>query len=161
MATKQKAKAPKSGKPAEKAAPQKKVKKRQQVLKGKHGGMVLVLLEDVPHLGRQGEVVEVKPGYGRNYGELRQRISAVPYRGRRVRLRASIFVLAGDGGRAHLWMRSGAGYDVMHDRPIVTPGWQTHDLELNISATATRIDFGLVLVGDGVVAIDGISLAPV
>src|SRR5262245_38683564 len=50
-----------------KAPPKKKVKKRQQVLKGKHGGMQLVLIEDVAHLGKQGDVVEVKPGYGRNY----------------------------------------------------------------------------------------------
>ena len=42
-------------------------KKRQQMLKGPHGGMQLVLIEDVPHLGKQGDVVEVKPGYGRNY----------------------------------------------------------------------------------------------
>jgi len=41
--------------------------KRNQVLKGSHGGMVLLLTEDVPHLGKQGEVVEVKAGYGRNY----------------------------------------------------------------------------------------------
>lgn len=44
-----------------------KTRKRNQVLKGKHGGMQLVLTEDVPHLGKQGDVVEVKPGYGRNY----------------------------------------------------------------------------------------------
>ena len=50
-----------------KPAPQKKEKRRNQVLKGKHGGWQLVLIEDVPHLGKQGEVVEVKPGYGRNY----------------------------------------------------------------------------------------------
>ncbi len=41
--------------------------KRNQVLKGKHGGMQLVLTEDVAHLGKQGDVVEVKAGYGRNY----------------------------------------------------------------------------------------------
>jgi large subunit ribosomal protein L9 len=29
--------------------------------------MRLVLTEDVQHLGKQGDVVEVKPGYGRNY----------------------------------------------------------------------------------------------
>jgi large subunit ribosomal protein L9 len=40
---------------------------RQQMLKGPHGGMQLVLTEDVLHLGKQGDVVEVKPGYGRNY----------------------------------------------------------------------------------------------
>jgi large subunit ribosomal protein L9 len=42
-------------------------KQREQILKGTHGGMQLVLTEDVPHLGKQGDVVEVKPGYGRNY----------------------------------------------------------------------------------------------
>src|SRR5262245_31871642 len=42
-------------------------KQRNQVRKGSHGGMQLVLIEDVPNLGRQGEVVEVKPGYGRNF----------------------------------------------------------------------------------------------
>jgi large subunit ribosomal protein L9 len=47
--------------------PVKKLKKRRQVLKGKHGGMQLVLTEDVAHLGKQGDMVEVKAGYGRNY----------------------------------------------------------------------------------------------
>jgi large subunit ribosomal protein L9 len=42
-------------------------KLRNQVRKGSHGGMQLVLTEDVPNLGRQGDVVEVKAGYGRNY----------------------------------------------------------------------------------------------
>src|SRR4029450_2582646 len=42
-------------------------KKRNQILKGKHGGMQLVLTEDVQHLGKQGDIVEVKMGYGRNY----------------------------------------------------------------------------------------------
>jgi large subunit ribosomal protein L9 len=52
---------------ATKKLPAKKVRQRQQVLKGAHGGMKLVLVEDVPHLGKQGELVEVKLGYGRNY----------------------------------------------------------------------------------------------
>lgn len=42
-------------------------RKRNQVLKGKNGGMLLVLTEDVEHLGKQGQVVEVRHGYGRNY----------------------------------------------------------------------------------------------
>src|SRR5437868_13751522 len=42
-------------------------KQRNQVRKGPHGGMQLVLTEDVANLGKQGELVEVKPGYGRNY----------------------------------------------------------------------------------------------
>jgi large subunit ribosomal protein L9 len=48
-------------------AAQKIVKRRQQVRKGPHGGMQLVLTEDVEHVGKQGDVVEVKPGFGRNY----------------------------------------------------------------------------------------------
>src|SRR5262245_10735273 len=42
-------------------------KQRNQVRKGEHGGLQLLLCEDVPNLGKQGEIVEVKPGYGRNY----------------------------------------------------------------------------------------------
>jgi large subunit ribosomal protein L9 len=42
-------------------------KQRQKVRKGSHGGMQIVLTEDVPHVGKQGELVEVKPGFGRNY----------------------------------------------------------------------------------------------
>lgn len=44
-----------------------KVKRRNQIKKGAHGGTQLVLIEDVTHLGKQGDLVEVKPGYARNY----------------------------------------------------------------------------------------------
>ncbi len=47
--------------------PKAKVRKRKQVMRGVNGGMQVVLVEDVTHLGRQGDLVEVKPGYGRNY----------------------------------------------------------------------------------------------
>src|SRR5258707_11873361 len=47
--------------------PAKKVRQRKQMRRGPHGGMHLVLIEDVQHLGKQGDLVEVKPGYGRNY----------------------------------------------------------------------------------------------
>lgn len=43
------------------------VKQRHRIRKGKHGGMQLVLTEDIAHLGKQGDLVEVRPGYGRNY----------------------------------------------------------------------------------------------
>jgi large subunit ribosomal protein L9 len=50
-----------------KPLPQKKVKQRQQIKKGPHGGVRVVLVEDVLHVGKQGQVVEVKPGFARNY----------------------------------------------------------------------------------------------
>ncbi len=52
---------------ATKALPTKKVKKRNQVKKGKNGGTLIVLVEDVNYLGKQGDLVEVKAGYARNY----------------------------------------------------------------------------------------------
>ncbi len=54
-------------KPEKKGPPKPKVKVRQQVKKGPHGGMLLVLVDDVTHVGKIGDLVEVKPGYGRNY----------------------------------------------------------------------------------------------
>lgn len=53
--------------PAGKKLPKKKERVRNQVRKGPHGGTLVVLVDDMPHLGKQGEVVEVKPGYARNY----------------------------------------------------------------------------------------------
>lgn len=35
--------------------------------KGPHGGVQLLLVQSVDHLGKQGDVVEVKPGYAQNY----------------------------------------------------------------------------------------------
>jgi large subunit ribosomal protein L9 len=60
-------KADAKAKPAEKKLPQKKERVRNQVKKGPHGGTLVVLVDDTPHVGKQGEVVEVKPGYARNY----------------------------------------------------------------------------------------------
>ncbi len=34
---------------------------------GEHGGFKLLLIHNVEHLGRQGDIVEVKPGYALNY----------------------------------------------------------------------------------------------
>jgi large subunit ribosomal protein L9 len=50
-----------------KRLPTKKIKQRRQVKKGPHGGTMVVLVNDLVHVGKQGELVEVKPGYARNY----------------------------------------------------------------------------------------------
>ena len=68
MSAKEKVKKQKKGRsdPDQRRFP-KIVKKRQQINRGPNGGMQLLLIEDVEDLGKQGEVVEVRPGYGRNY----------------------------------------------------------------------------------------------
>jgi large subunit ribosomal protein L9 len=35
--------------------------------KGDHGGIELLLIQNVDHVGKQGEVVQVRPGYANNY----------------------------------------------------------------------------------------------
>src|SRR5580658_2948184 len=52
-------------------------KRRHQIRKGPRGGMQLVLTENVASLGKQGDLVEVKAGYGRNY-LLPNGLAAVP-----------------------------------------------------------------------------------
>ena len=52
---------------AVRALPAPKVRRRNQVKKGPNGGTLLVLVEDVAHVGKVGDQVEVKAGYARNY----------------------------------------------------------------------------------------------
>ena len=42
-------------------------KRGKRMPKGAHGGVELLLVQSVEHLGEQGEVVEVRPGYANNY----------------------------------------------------------------------------------------------
>ena len=42
-------------------------RKQHQALKGPGGNLQVLLTRDVPKLGQQGEIVQVKPGYARNY----------------------------------------------------------------------------------------------
>lgn len=66
MATKNAPPAAKTPAPAKaKAAPKR--KKHGRLPKGPHGGIELLLIQAVDHLGKQGDVVEVKPGYAKNY----------------------------------------------------------------------------------------------
>lgn len=41
--------------------------KTKRLNRGKHGGIELLLIQSVDHLGNQGDVVEVKRGYAMNY----------------------------------------------------------------------------------------------
>ena len=45
----------------------KRTKGLKRLPKGPNGGIQLLLIQSVDHLGKQGEVVEVKPGFAKNY----------------------------------------------------------------------------------------------
>jgi large subunit ribosomal protein L9 len=51
--------------------------KRLKIPRTHNGNIKLMLIEDVPHLGKQGEIVEVRPGYARNY-LLPNSLAAIP-----------------------------------------------------------------------------------
>jgi large subunit ribosomal protein L9 len=44
-----------------------KPRRNKRLPRGPHGNIELLLIQSVDHLGKQGEVVLVKPGYARNY----------------------------------------------------------------------------------------------
>ncbi len=45
----------------------KRAQRHSRLNRGKHGGIELLLVQSVDHLGKQGDVVEVKRGYAINY----------------------------------------------------------------------------------------------
>jgi hypothetical protein len=124
-------------------------------------GYTVATSHALPYQGAASAVLtrNLQRTYGKNYGELRQRFVATPYKGKRVRLRAAVRAVLAPGARVHMWMRAGAAYDGMHDRPILTSlAWQSHEIVLDIPATAGSLQLGFVLVGDGVAGIDAVSL---
>ncbi len=56
--------------PSAKAKTNKKNRRKsglKRLPKGRNGGIELLLIQSVDHVGRQGDVVEVKPGFANNY----------------------------------------------------------------------------------------------
>jgi large subunit ribosomal protein L9 len=49
------------------ASKRKRVSHFKRLPKGPNGGVQLLLIQSVDHLGKQGDVVEVKPGYANNF----------------------------------------------------------------------------------------------
>ena len=96
------------------------------------------------------------------FGVLMQRAPAAHLARLRVRLRGSIRTER--AGRAALWLRADGAemnlaFDNMADRPIRgTTGWTTHAVEVDIPAATQWINFGALLVGDGVMALRSLRL---
>jgi C-terminal processing protease CtpA/Prc len=95
-----------------------------------------------------------------------QRVDAVPLRGREVRLRARVRVLAtGITNRAQLWVRvdreGGARgfFDNMADRPITVPEWSAHEITGNVDDDAQSLNFGAIAQGLGSFAFDAFELS--
>lgn len=46
---------------------QKKLRRNQRLPRAKNGGVELMLIQTVEHLGKSGDVISVRPGYANNY----------------------------------------------------------------------------------------------
>ncbi len=104
-----------------------------------------VLVTGAPKLGDAGA-----------FGTISQGIDAAPYRGRCIRLRAEVRASPTSlTGASFLWLRvDRAGgrqgfFDNMADRPIAEDVWKTYEITGEVAPDATRIVFGMGVIGSG------------
>ena len=131
---------------------------------------------DNPASGSRCARIRSAPGraYGESYGSLMQTVDAASYKGKHLRLRASVRIAPAAaeqaGASAYLWLRaSGSGFGPgaellstgMENRPIVSGGWSEYTLEGDVPDGARSINYGLALVGEGTAWLDAVSLEAV
>jgi hypothetical protein len=86
---------------------------------------------------------------GSPFGNLMQAIDATPFRGKRVRFRASVR-MEGQAGRAQLWMRVDRTgnkigfFDNMMDRPITSGEWREYEIAGNVADDAEVLNIGML-----------------
>lgn len=124
------------------------------------------LTDENPQSGKRSAVIigigKPKPN---TFGNLMQSIDATPYRGKSVRFRAAVRTeVSGAGNQAQLWFRVDRAdnqigfFDNMQDRPITSKDWAEYEIKGDIAPNAARINFGLLLLGEGKAWLDSVSL---
>lgn len=109
---------------------------------------------------------EARFSAGGVFGTIIQSTDATPFRGKTVRLTASIRTeVEGEGNQGQMWLRvdrEGGGrgfFDNMGDRPVTSNEWGTYEIVGEIAEDAERLVFGCFLVGRGRVWADDVRLA--
>jgi hypothetical protein len=109
-------------------------------------------------------VVVAPPNAPSPFGNLMQSFSAAAYRGKTVRLRASLRVeAAGTDDHAQMWFsvdrsRGRRGFfDDMGDRPVRAQEWTRCEITGPVDGDATFINFGVMSNGRGRVWVDEVS----
>jgi hypothetical protein len=79
-----------------------------------------------------------------------QSIPAIPYRNKRIEIRAAIRVSAKPtDGQAHMWFRVDrpggrmGAFDNMHDRPVRSRTWQYYTISADVDDDAEQVNLGL------------------
>ena len=103
---------------------------------------------------------------GGRFGTVTQGIDAVAYRGKEVRLRASVKAeVKGAGNQGQLWLRvdreskESGFFDNMADRPIKSKEWKEYEIQGKVDDDAVNIVFGCFLNGIGQVWLDEFQLS--
>jgi len=109
---------------------------------------------------RHGRTLEI-PGYTpRGYGAFQRRLEAAPFRGRTLRLRASL--RASHGGRANLWIQteapSGGALDSTCEDPVGAAEWTARSVEVTVAGDAHAVVLGGYLQEAGEAWFDGVEL---
>lgn len=109
---------------------------------------------------------EVRFSAGGVFGTVTQTTDATPFRGKAVRLKASIRAeVEGEGNQGQMWFSvvraSGEQgfFDNMQDRPITSNRWGEYEIVGKIAEDADRLAFGCFLLGRGGVWFDDVRLA--
>jgi len=129
-------------------------------------GWKAIVSSEQPKRGKTCAKLYRQTGMGAGFGNLLQTFDATPYRGKRVRLRASIRIaptLPDD--RAQMWLRVDKSdgqmglFDNMDSRPVTKakPGWKTCSIVGDVNRDAAQITIGVMLIGAGKVYLDDVS----
>lgn len=119
-------------------------------------GYVASVDPELPFSGRASARIERTgaPRYGECASQLRQLVDATSYRGKRVRLRASVRV-GSPGEHAHLYLQNGANRVA---QLASGSGWRSYDVLLDVPDDAASLEIGLAFDGEGSAGLDSVSL---
>ena len=98
------------------------------------------------------------------FGTVTSAVDASAYRGRRVKLTGAVRAEPGDDGQVGLWLRVDRPdgltgfFDNMGRRPITSADWADYSIEGDVAPDATKLVFGLLLIGHGKAWLDDVRL---
>ena len=127
-------------------------------------GYSAVVDSDRPHGGGASVRLESNQSGGSGFGTVTNAIDAVAYRRRRIRLSGNVRAVPAADGQVGMWLRvdraedQRGAFDNMGDRPINNAEWSDYAIEVDVAGDATKLVFGLLLVGHGKAWLDDVRI---
>jgi C-terminal processing protease CtpA/Prc len=103
---------------------------------------------------------------GTGPGVILQMLDAAPFRGKEIKLRASVRLESAKASdRGQLWLRVDCPngrqgfFDNMMDRPILLNRWKEYEIHGRVDPDALQVAFGAMLFGDGRLGLDDFRIS--